>query len=79
MANRRSHPSSRQKNLVIRYGNEYMVHDYAYMTKVAEITRAEELRGGGTGCQMEGSHKVRFNTLNGITHGNWSYVFKTTS
>ena len=42
MANEVLRQSSHQKNPVIRYGyNEYIVHHFAYMRKVAEIRNLE--------------------------------------
>ena len=41
-ANERLRRSTRQKNPVVRFGyTEYMVHHYAYMTRVAEVRESE--------------------------------------
>ena len=41
-ANVRLRRSTRQKNLVVQFGyNEYMAHNYAYMTHVAEVHEPE--------------------------------------
>ena len=41
-ANEQLRRSSRQKNLVVWFGyNEYMTHDYTYMTRVAKVRELE--------------------------------------
>ena len=40
-ANDRLRRSTRPKNLVVRFRDEYMAHHYAYMTRVAEVREPE--------------------------------------
>ena len=63
--NQESRRSTRQKNPVKRYGyNEYMAHNYAYMTRVAEVHEPESYAEAAKDANWRAAMEEEMSRLN---------------